>query len=252
VEQELLHLPEHLRSTPGFSGVRVTRSLVLCVCFVDRCSSFRTFFFWPLCCLFLFDIRILITPFCIFKLSLIQIRTIGFMNTNTKSVFKCPGVLKHLSKCWQFFVIKSDMHKIKIPLISTKWKTGVCTGQVSCDVYWPAGVFCWFIWTGQLIRDDVWLVGVNPLAWQLALDDAWPTGDNWSLICVGVWSVCPTAVGPKAKVNRGGVFWIIHSRIIWTWWTRGYMVSWKTKTNVLDPPVYHKNTDQIVHIQVGS
>ena len=36
VEQELLILPEHLSSPPVFSGVRVTRSLVLCVCFVDR------------------------------------------------------------------------------------------------------------------------------------------------------------------------------------------------------------------------
>ena len=41
-----------------YSGVRVTRSLV--VCFVDRCLSF---FFWPLCCLSFIDIRILITPF---------------------------------------------------------------------------------------------------------------------------------------------------------------------------------------------
>jgi len=47
--------------TPVFSGVRVTLSLVLCVCFVDRCLSFLSFFFWPLCCLFFFDIRILIT-----------------------------------------------------------------------------------------------------------------------------------------------------------------------------------------------
>jgi hypothetical protein len=31
--------------TPGFSGVRVTRSLVLCVCFADCCLSFCTFFF---------------------------------------------------------------------------------------------------------------------------------------------------------------------------------------------------------------
>ena len=31
--------------TPVFSGVRVTRSLVLCVCFVDRCLSFYTFSF---------------------------------------------------------------------------------------------------------------------------------------------------------------------------------------------------------------
>jgi hypothetical protein len=34
VEQELLTLPEHLNSPPVFSGVRVTRSLVLYVCFV--------------------------------------------------------------------------------------------------------------------------------------------------------------------------------------------------------------------------
>jgi hypothetical protein len=30
---------------PGFSGVCVTRSLVLCVCFVDRCLSFCNFSF---------------------------------------------------------------------------------------------------------------------------------------------------------------------------------------------------------------
>ena len=37
--------PEHLRSPPFFSEVRVTRSLVLCVCFGDRCLSFCTFSF---------------------------------------------------------------------------------------------------------------------------------------------------------------------------------------------------------------
>jgi hypothetical protein len=58
VEQERLTLPEHLSSPPGFSGVRVTRSLVSCVCFVDRCLSF---FFWPLCCMLFFEIMILIT-----------------------------------------------------------------------------------------------------------------------------------------------------------------------------------------------
>jgi hypothetical protein len=45
VEQELLILPEHLSSLPVFSGVRATRSLVLCVCFVDHCLSFCTFSF---------------------------------------------------------------------------------------------------------------------------------------------------------------------------------------------------------------
>ena len=45
VEQELNTLPEHLRSPPVFSEVRVTRSLVLYVCFVDHCLSFCTFSF---------------------------------------------------------------------------------------------------------------------------------------------------------------------------------------------------------------
>ena len=58
VEQERIPF----RSTPVFSGVLVSRSLVLYVCFGDRCLSFCTFFFWSLCCLLFFDLRILITP----------------------------------------------------------------------------------------------------------------------------------------------------------------------------------------------
>ena len=38
-------LLEPLISTPSFSGVSVTRPLVVCVCFVDRCLSFCTFYF---------------------------------------------------------------------------------------------------------------------------------------------------------------------------------------------------------------
>ena len=45
VQQELLTLSEHLSSPPVFSWVRVTRSCVLYVCFVDRCLSFCTFSF---------------------------------------------------------------------------------------------------------------------------------------------------------------------------------------------------------------
>jgi hypothetical protein len=45
VEQELPTLPEHLSSPPIFSGVRVTRSLVLYVCFVDPSLSFCPFSF---------------------------------------------------------------------------------------------------------------------------------------------------------------------------------------------------------------
>jgi hypothetical protein len=72
VKQELHTLPEHLSSPPDFSGVPVIRSLVLWVWFVDRCCFFCLFsishcvvcssVFWPLCCLYLFELRILITP----------------------------------------------------------------------------------------------------------------------------------------------------------------------------------------------
>jgi hypothetical protein len=41
----LAPLSGHLSSPPVFSGVRVTRSFVLYVCFVDRCLSFCTFSF---------------------------------------------------------------------------------------------------------------------------------------------------------------------------------------------------------------
>jgi len=42
---QLLTIPEDLSSSPVFSRVRVTRSLVLCVCFVDYCLSFCPFSF---------------------------------------------------------------------------------------------------------------------------------------------------------------------------------------------------------------
>ena len=45
VEQDLLNLPGHKSSSHVFSGVRVTQSLVLCVCFVDRYLSFCPFSF---------------------------------------------------------------------------------------------------------------------------------------------------------------------------------------------------------------
>jgi hypothetical protein len=45
VEQEQLSLSENLSSSPVFNEVRITRSLAVCVCFVDRCLSFCTFSF---------------------------------------------------------------------------------------------------------------------------------------------------------------------------------------------------------------
>jgi hypothetical protein len=44
VKQELLTLPEHMSSPPIFGGVRVTRSLVLCVLFSIRVSIVDTLY----------------------------------------------------------------------------------------------------------------------------------------------------------------------------------------------------------------
>ena len=49
---------KHLSSSPVFVGVRMTPSLDLCVCFVDRCLSFC---FWSLHCLSFFALRLLVT-----------------------------------------------------------------------------------------------------------------------------------------------------------------------------------------------
>ena len=58
--------------TPVFSGVRVTRSLVLYICFVDRCLSFCTFSFGHcvICSSSIYGFWL--PPFGIFKLFLIK------------------------------------------------------------------------------------------------------------------------------------------------------------------------------------
>ena len=45
VEQEMITIPEHLSSPPVFGGVRITRSLVWCLYFVDRFLCFCSFSF---------------------------------------------------------------------------------------------------------------------------------------------------------------------------------------------------------------
>jgi hypothetical protein len=125
VEQELPTLLDHLSSPQVFSGVRVTRSLVFCV---YRCSSFcpfssghcvvssssiygfwlplwylqtllvlLSFFFWSLCCLFFFDIRILITP---------------LVSSNSS----CPLFFFFWSLCCLFFF---DIRILITPLVSS-------------------------------------------------------------------------------------------------------------------------------------
>jgi hypothetical protein len=72
VEQELLTRPEHLSSTPVFSGVRVNRSLIFYVFFVDRCLSFCTFSFGHCVVCTSTTYGFWLPPFGIFKLFFLQ------------------------------------------------------------------------------------------------------------------------------------------------------------------------------------
>ena len=69
--------------TSLFSGVRATRSLVLCVCFTDQCLASLFYYFLPLYCLFL-DLWILIIPLVL----------------SSSSFFFCPFLVIALSLLW--------------------------------------------------------------------------------------------------------------------------------------------------------
>ena len=90
------------------TGVRVTQSLVLCVWFIVRCLSFCTFSFWSLCCLFFFDIRILITP---------------LVSSNSSYL-----LLFHI-KCTVFLSYIHDENKV-INNSSCSWTCGAVVGPV--------------------------------------------------------------------------------------------------------------------------
>ena len=62
MEQELLTLPEHLSSPPGFQWGSCYSIFSLICTFCRWLFVLLYFFFWSLCCLFFFDVRILIAP----------------------------------------------------------------------------------------------------------------------------------------------------------------------------------------------
>jgi hypothetical protein len=137
VEQEVPTLLEHLNSLPVFSGVRVTRSLVLCVCFVDRYLSYFPVSFCH--CVVCSSIYVLwLPPFDIFKLFLniyvtrMNLAGHSFLYWVLKATFfKCEGTaypsgahkfIPSLSEvrvsqslvfcvvfCWSFFVLEQSI-----------------------------------------------------------------------------------------------------------------------------------------------
>ena len=92
MEPVLPTLPEHLSSPLVFSGVRVTRSLVLCVCFVDRCLSICTFSFGH-CVVCSSSIYIFWLP--LWYLQTLPINSYHYINSthNYTKIVVCPFVL---------------------------------------------------------------------------------------------------------------------------------------------------------------
>ena len=112
-----------------FSGIRVTRSLVLCVCFVDRCLSF---FSRPLCCLF-FDLRILIIPLAssnssiitpLNNISVISWRSVFLVEEDGVSV-KTTDLSKVTDKFYHIMLFQVHL------ALSEIW-TGLCCGWLNC------------------------------------------------------------------------------------------------------------------------
>ena len=103
VDQEIHTLPGHLNSPPVFSGVRVTRSLVFCVCFVDR---------------------FLLLSFC----------TFSFVLSSSDSDYLC-GIFKlfHKTKAWKLEDERSS--SITTILIVCSWFIGNIVKSVYSNIF---------------------------------------------------------------------------------------------------------------------
>jgi hypothetical protein len=104
---------EHLHS-PAFSGIRVTRTLTLYICFVDRCLSFCIFFLLAI----VFSILRYTDsdcPFGIFNLCFVKSRdlTIELLTISSANIWKLPGLeLKDILIQQELIFIEKDRTNI--------------------------------------------------------------------------------------------------------------------------------------------
>ena len=115
--------------TLSFSGVRVARSLVLCVCFVDRCLSF---FFWPLCCL----------SFCLLTIVLSVLLSFGHCVV-------CSSVF------WPLCCLSFCLLTIVLSVLLSFDHCVVCS-----SVFWP--LCCLFFFELRLLITSLWQLQTFP------------------------------------------------------------------------------------------
>ena len=97
--------------TPVFSGIRVTRSIVLYVWFVDRCFYFCAFFFWFI----VLSVLRYDCPFGIFKLFLVKWRdlNIELLTISPANIWKLSGLeLKDILIQQELIFIEKDRTNI--------------------------------------------------------------------------------------------------------------------------------------------
>ena len=102
VEQELLTLSDHTNSPRFLVGFVLLDLLVLCVCFVDRCSSMCAFSFGN-CVVCSSIYRFWLPPFGIFKLFF-------FFGYGKPSTYWCLLSGACLVKCFQILYKKKSEH----------------------------------------------------------------------------------------------------------------------------------------------
>jgi hypothetical protein len=117
---------EHPRSHPVFSGVRGARSLVFCVVFCRSLFVILSFFFWSLCCLFFFDLRILIIPLVSSNSSC---KTVFFKKGTSLDFTTVVGRAYHALMSWLFKVYFAGFFKMFPPpfFLKSKW---FCTFEI--------------------------------------------------------------------------------------------------------------------------
>jgi hypothetical protein len=116
---ELLTLSEHMSSLPVCSGVRVTRSLVLCVMLCRSLFVPLSFLFWPLCCL----------SFCLLVIVLSVLLSFGHCVV-------CPSVFWSLCRCssvvWSLCCLFFCLLAIVLSVLLSFGHCVVCS-----SVFWP-------------------------------------------------------------------------------------------------------------------
>ena len=142
-EQELPTLPEHLSSSPVFSVVRVTRSLILCVCPVDRYLSFCPFSFGHCVdCSSIYGFRLphLVSSNSSYDVTDVIPNYSGFFFQPTiKWKWKKNGRRQCRPSCWKSFCIDSHWMVDKKPLKSSLVPMYIyickCTLTVQCCLH---------------------------------------------------------------------------------------------------------------------